>query len=120
MNFKEYYQKHILKESPMRLGMTSEDILDNDALNQQEALETIEGAELIEHILLKDTVNLSLYRTEFESTIDYFVNKSAIGGPFLGASFTESLRDLMQSQTKLNIVDDNADLQIAGNIKFYL
>jgi hypothetical protein len=48
--------------------------------------------------------------------IDYFVNKSAIGGPFLGASFTESLRDLMQSQTKLNIVDNNADLQIAGNI----
>ncbi|MDG1797217.1 MAG: LptE family protein [Flavobacteriales bacterium] len=51
--------------------------------------------------------------------IDYFVNKSAIGGPFLGASFTESLRDLMQSQTKLNIVDNNADLQIAGNIKNY-
>ena len=25
----------------------------------------------------------------------------------------------MQSQTKLNIVDDNADLQIAGNIKNY-
>ena len=78
MNFKEYYQKHILKESPMRLGMTSEDILDNDALNQQEALETIEGAEFIEHILLKDTVNLSLYRTEFESTIDYFINKTPL------------------------------------------
>ena len=38
MNFKQYYQKYVLKESPMRLGMTSEDILDNDALNQQEAL----------------------------------------------------------------------------------
>ena len=37
--------------------------------------------------------------------VDYFQNKSAIGGPFLGASFTESLRDIMQSQTKLNLVD---------------
>ena len=51
--------------------------------------------------------------------VDYFQNKSAIGGPFLGASFTESLRDIMQSQTKLNLVDNNGDLQISGNIKNY-
>ena len=51
--------------------------------------------------------------------VDYFQNKSAIGGPFLGASFTESLRDIMQSQTKLDLVDNNGDLQISGNIKNY-
>ena len=51
--------------------------------------------------------------------VDYFQNKSAVGGPFLGASFTESLRDIMQSQTKLNLVDKNGELQISGNIKNY-
>lgn len=78
MNFKEYYQKHVLKESPMRLGMSSEDILDNEALNQQEAFELIEGGKPVDHILLKDTVDLNLYRTEFESTIDYFINKTPL------------------------------------------
>ena len=50
----------------------------------------------------------------------YFDNKSAIGGSFLGASFTESLRDIMQSQTKLNLVAENGDLQISGVIKNYI
>jgi len=52
--------------------------------------------------------------------VNYFDNKSAIGGPFLGASFTESLRDIMQAQTKLNLVAKNGDLQISGIIKNYL
>ena len=52
--------------------------------------------------------------------VDYFDNKSAIGGSFLGASFTESLRDIMQSQTKLNLVAENGDLQISGVIKNYI
>ena len=52
--------------------------------------------------------------------VDYFDNKSAIGGSFLGASFTESLRDIMQSQTKLNLVAKNGDLQISGVIKNYI
>ena len=51
--------------------------------------------------------------------VDYFNNKSAIGGPFLGALFTENLRDIMQSQTKLNLVAKEGDLQISGNIKNY-
>ena len=52
--------------------------------------------------------------------VDYFDNKSTIGGSFLGASFTESLRDIMQSQTKLNLVGENGDLQISGVIKNYI
>ena len=52
--------------------------------------------------------------------VDYFENNSTIGGAFLGASFTESLRDIMQSQTKLNLVDNDGDVQITGKIKDYL
>ena len=52
--------------------------------------------------------------------VDYFENNSTIGGAFLGASFTESLRDIMQSQTKLNLVDNDGDVQITGLIKDYL
>ena len=51
--------------------------------------------------------------------VDYFENNSTIGGGFLGASFTESLRDLMQSQTKLDLVANNGDVQISGVIKDY-
>ena len=51
--------------------------------------------------------------------VDYFQNNSTIGGAFLGASFTESLRDIMQSQTKLNLVDNKGDVQISGSIKDY-
>ena len=51
--------------------------------------------------------------------VDYFENNSTIGGGFLGASFTESLRDIMQSQTKLNLVANNGDVQINGVIKDY-
>ena len=51
--------------------------------------------------------------------VDYFENNTTIGGAFLGASFTESLRDIMQSQTKLNLVDKSGDVQITGSIKDY-
>jgi len=51
--------------------------------------------------------------------VDYFANNTTIGGAFLGASFTESLRDIMQSQTKLNLVDKRGDVQITGSIKDY-
>jgi len=89
MDFKEYFQKHILKESPMRLGMSYDDILDNEALNQQEALELIRDGDIVEQIKLKDTVDLTLYRTEFESTVDYFVNKT----PFISCYFIYKLVD---------------------------
>ena len=52
--------------------------------------------------------------------VDFFENNSAIGGAFLAASFTESLRDIMQAQTKLNLVDSKGDIQITGFIDNYL
>ena len=90
MQFREYYQKFILKESPMRLGMSSDDILDNDALNQQEALDLI-GSEPapIDVVNLHNTIDLRVFRTEFESTIDYFVNKT----PLIVAYFMYKITD---------------------------
>ncbi len=52
--------------------------------------------------------------------VDFFENNSTIGGAFLSASFTESLRDIMLAQTKLNLVDNNGDLQITGVISSYM
>ena len=52
--------------------------------------------------------------------VDFFENNSTIGGAFLSASFTESLRDIMQAQTKLNLVDSEGDIQITGVISNYM
>ena len=52
--------------------------------------------------------------------VDFFENNSTIGGAFLSASFTESLRDIMQAQTKLELVDSKGDIQITGVISNYL
>ena len=84
------------------------------------------------HLLLFSSISCALPQLSFKSggsnskeidansvQVDYFDNKSAIGGGFLGASFTESLRDIMQSQTKLSIVDKDGDVQITGFIKNY-
>ena len=52
--------------------------------------------------------------------VDFFENNSTIGGAFLSASFTESLRDIMQAQTKLNLVDSEGDIPITGVISNYM
>ena len=52
--------------------------------------------------------------------VDFFENNTTIGGAFLSASFTESLRDIMQAQTKLDLVDIKGDIQITGVISNYL
>ena len=49
--------------------------------------------------------------------VDFFENNSSLGGASLSASFTEDLRDIMQSQTKLNLVSEKGDIQIYGSIK---
>tara|TARA_B100001093_G_scaffold482589_1_gene514367 strand:- start:294 stop:815 length:522 start_codon:yes stop_codon:yes gene_type:complete len=49
--------------------------------------------------------------------VDFFENNSSLGGASLSASFTEDLRDIMQSQTKLNLVANKGDIQIYGKIK---
>jgi len=51
--------------------------------------------------------------------IDFFENNSALASSSVSASFTESLRDLMQAQTSLDLVAENGDVVFSGNIKEY-
>lgn len=51
--------------------------------------------------------------------VDYFENRSALASANTSNSFTESLKDLMQSQTKLTLVTENADWKIFGEITDY-
>ena len=51
--------------------------------------------------------------------IDFFENSSALASSTVSASFTESLRDLMQAQTSLDLVSENGDVVFSGNIKEY-
>lgn len=51
--------------------------------------------------------------------IDYFENRSALASSNTSNFLTENLKDLMQSQTKLSLVADNADWRIFGEITDY-
>lgn len=51
--------------------------------------------------------------------IDFFENNSSLASSTVSASFTESLRDLMQAQTSLDLVSENGDVVFSGNIKEY-
>jgi hypothetical protein len=52
-------------------------------------------------------------------SIDYFSNKAALINSSLSQNFTEAMRDKFVNQTKLELVDQNAELQIAGEIVEY-
>lgn len=51
--------------------------------------------------------------------IGYFENRSSLASANTSNKFTESLKDLMQSQTKLSLVAENADWEISGEIVDY-
>lgn len=51
--------------------------------------------------------------------INYFENRSSLASANTSNIFTESLKDLMQSQTKLSLVSENADWKIFGEIIDY-
>ena len=51
--------------------------------------------------------------------VDYFENRSALASANTSNVLTESLKDLMQSQTKLSLVTENADWKISGEITDY-
>lgn len=53
-------------------------------------------------------------------SIAYFENNSSLGPANLAQIFTESLRDLFQSQTRLELVTDEGDLAYEGNISSYV
>lgn len=51
--------------------------------------------------------------------VEYFENRSALASANTSNLLTESLKDLMQSQTKLSLVTDNADWKLSGVITDY-
>ncbi len=53
-------------------------------------------------------------------SIAFFENNSALGPSTLGQTFTESLRDLFQSQTRLELVTGEGDLAFEGTITNYV
>lgn len=52
-------------------------------------------------------------------SIEQFTNQASLGPSTIGFDFTEDLRDLFQSQTKLELVPVNGDLSYEGTIIDY-
>lgn len=53
-------------------------------------------------------------------SIDYFPNKASIINSGLSQDFTDAMRDKFVSQTKLELIEQNAELQIEGEIVEYI
>ncbi len=52
-------------------------------------------------------------------SIDYIPNKASIINPALSQNFTDALRDKFVNQTKLDLIDQNAELKLSGVIMSY-
>lgn len=53
-------------------------------------------------------------------SIEYFQNYASLVNPSLSRVFTEALKDRFITQTSLNLVKENGDLQFSGQITSYL
>jgi Lipopolysaccharide-assembly len=52
-------------------------------------------------------------------SVKVFTNNASIIQPTLAQAFTEALRDIFVSQTRLNLIESGADLQFEGYISSY-
>lgn len=52
-------------------------------------------------------------------SVAFFANNTTLGAPSLSQRFTEKLRDVVSSQTRLGLVSQNGDLQFEGSIMDY-
>jgi hypothetical protein len=52
-------------------------------------------------------------------SVGFFANNTTLGAPSLSQRFTEKLRDVVSSQTRLGLVSQNGDLQFEGSISDY-
>lgn len=52
-------------------------------------------------------------------SVQFFPSYAPLASPTLSPAFTEALRDYMQSQTRLALVEKGADLQFEGSITGY-
>ncbi|RLD41585.1 MAG: hypothetical protein DRI86_13125, partial [Bacteroidetes bacterium] len=52
-------------------------------------------------------------------SIDYFPNKATLVKPSLSQDFTDAMRDKFVNQTSLELVEQNAELHLEGEIVHY-
>lgn len=52
-------------------------------------------------------------------TVAYFANNAPLSSPLLSQQFTEAMRDICVTQTKLTMVEKNGDLKFEGYISSY-
>jgi hypothetical protein len=52
-------------------------------------------------------------------SVGFFTNNTTLGAPSLSQRFTEKMRDVVSSQTRLALVSQNGDLQFEGYIADY-
>jgi hypothetical protein len=52
-------------------------------------------------------------------SVAFFTNNTSLGAPSLSQRFTEKMRDVVSSQTRLALVSQNGDLQFEGSIMDY-
>ncbi len=69
-------------------------------------------------------VNYSLSGANIEPdintvSVDFFESQAALANPNTSQLFTESLKDILISQTRLSLVASNGDISYAGNITGY-
>lgn len=69
-------------------------------------------------------VNYSLTGADIEPTVEsvsvaFFINNAPLAHPNTGQLFTESLKDIMLNQTRLQLVANKGDIQYEGSITGY-
>jgi hypothetical protein len=52
-------------------------------------------------------------------SVGFFTNNTTLGSPALSQKFTERLRDVVSTQTRLSLMKQNADLRFEGTIMDY-
>ncbi|HWY11195.1 MAG TPA: LptE family protein [Bacteroidia bacterium] len=69
---------------------------------------------------MKYSLNGASIPTEAKTvSVGFFTNNTTLGAPSLSQRFTEKLRDVVSSQTRLGLVSRNGDLQFEGYIVDY-
>ena len=52
-------------------------------------------------------------------SVGFFTNNTTLGSPSISQKFTEKLRDVVSSQTRLSLMKQNGDLKFEGTIVDY-
>lgn len=55
----------------------------------------------------------------FTASVQYFVIDAPLAKPTFGQSLTEAMKDIIQSQSRLNLVSRDGDVQFSGRVTRY-